>query len=84
MIKFAVLPPNTPHNVVSIFDSIRENIIKSFMDEYTLLTGITYDEVDPWITPIAARKLASDGISQEEKQLLLQEIRLRLSMNRQD
>lgn len=82
MIKFAVLPTNTPQNVVMVFDSIRDKIIKMFMDEYTLLTGITYDEVDPWITPIAARKLSADGINQEEKQLLLKEIRLRLGMEK--
>ena len=78
MIKFAILPPNTPQNVVRLFDSIRGTIIKVFMDEYTLLTGTTYDEVDPWIVPIAARKLSADAISEEEKQLLLNEIRLRL------
>lgn len=80
MIKFAVLPPETPKNVLKHFDSIRGTIVKVFMDEYTLLTGTTYDEVDPWIVPIAARKLTADAISDKEKQLLLNEIRLRLEM----
>jgi tRNA A-37 threonylcarbamoyl transferase component Bud32 len=80
MIKFAILPSNTPQNVVRIFDSIRGDIIKIFMDEYTLFTGITYDDVDPWIVPIAARKLSADGITDDEKQLLLREVRLRLKM----
>ena len=33
---------------------------------------------DPWIVPIAARKLSADAISEGEKQLLLNEIRLGL------
>ncbi|XEC97325.1 hypothetical protein AB6A23_12670 [Paenibacillus tarimensis] len=45
------------------------------MDEYEKLTGITNDDVAPWITPIAARKLAADAISKEEKDKLVQEIR---------
>jgi uncharacterized protein (TIGR02172 family) len=78
MIKYAILPPDTPRIVVKHFDSIRETIIKIFMDEYTLLTGTTYDEVDPWIVPIAARKLSADAITEEEKELLVKEIRIRL------
>lgn len=80
MIRFTVLPSNTPKNVVRIFDSLRGTIIKIFMDEYTHLTGTTYDEIDPWIIPIASRKLSADGITNEEKQLLLKEIRLRLKL----
>lgn len=78
MIKFTILPPETPLLLVKLFDSIREDIIKTFMDEYTLLTGTTYAEIEPWIAPIAARKLSSDAISEAEKQLLLKEIRIRL------
>lgn len=78
MIKFAILPADIPQEIVRIFDSLRESIIEVFMDEYTRLTGITYDDIDPWIAPIAARKLSADAISEEEKQLLTNEIRLRL------
>ncbi|SES62884.1 TIGR02172 family protein [Oceanobacillus limi] len=78
MIRYAVLPPNVPNNAVRVFDANREKIIGAFMDEYTRLTGTTYDEVDPWIVPIAARKLSSDGIGEEEKQVLLNEIKRRL------
>jgi hypothetical protein len=78
MIKYAILPSDTPKTVVKNFDLVREKIIKVFMDEYTNLTGIDYKQVDPWILPVAARKLAADGISEEEKQFLLKEIKLRL------
>ncbi|WP_231495811.1 phosphotransferase [Paucisalibacillus sp. EB02] len=78
MIRFAVLPSDTPQNVVNVFDSLREGIIDVFLDEYTLLTGTTYEEVEPWIIPIAARKLSADAISNKEKQLLVNEIRIGL------
>jgi hypothetical protein len=39
---------------------------------------LSYEEIDPWITPIAARKLIADAISEEEKMLLVKEIRSRL------
>lgn len=78
MVKFAVLPPDTPKAITETFDSMRVQIVKEFMDEYTLLTGMTYDEVDPWILPIAAQRLNADAISEGEKQLLLTEIRNRL------
>ena len=77
-IKFAILPSETPQIIVKAFDSIRETIIQFFIDEYTLLTATTYDEIEPWIIPIAARKLTADAISDEEKQLLVKEIRKRL------
>ncbi|MGI8386196.1 phosphotransferase [Robertmurraya sp. P23] len=79
MIKYAILPSDTPQNVVKNFDLVRDNIIKVFMDEYTKLTGIGYDQVDPWIVPVATRKLTADGICEEEKQLLLKEIKLRMN-----
>lgn len=82
MIKYAVLPPGTPQHIVRLFNSIRERIIEVFMEEYALLTGVTYQEVEPWIVPIAARKLSADGISDEEKRLLVNEIRSRLEMNK--
>lgn len=78
MIKFAVLPPNTPKQIVHNFDSNREIIIRVFMDEYTVHTGMNCNDMEPWIVPIAARKLSADAISEKEKQLLVNEIRKRL------
>ncbi|WP_438350638.1 phosphotransferase [Paenibacillus sp. FA6] len=79
MITYAILPSYLPNSISEFFDSIREPIINIFMDEYTKLTGITYDEVLPWITPVAARKLSADAISDSEKNLLIQEIRRNLN-----
>lgn len=78
MIKYAILPPDLPSKVTEFFNAVRENIIDVFMEEYSKLSGITYNEVDPWLLPVAARKLSADAISDDEKNLLTQEIRKRL------
>lgn len=78
MIRYAVLPEALPLEAVRAFDAVREDIVQAFCQEYERLTGITYEEIQPWIVPIAARKLCADAISEEEKGLLLQEIRSRL------
>jgi aminoglycoside phosphotransferase (APT) family kinase protein len=81
MIRFGILPPGLPSKSVSYFDSLRETIIKVFIDEYTQLSYIPYDEIDSWIIPIAARKLFADAISDAEKEVLVHEIRRRLGSN---
>lgn len=75
MIRYAVLPSELPGSISEFFDPMREAIIDVFMDEYTKLSGITHEEVYPWLVPVAARKLSADAISEEEKSLLVQEIR---------
>ena len=37
------------------------------MEEYELHREVTYEDVRPWILPVAARKLSADGITEEEK-----------------
>lgn len=78
MIRFAILPTYIPDEIVDYFNSIREEIIKVFINEYTKLSDITAEEIDAWITPISARKLSADGITEDEKKLLVNEIRRRL------
>lgn len=79
MIRFAILPTNIPSIIADYFNSNREKIIKVFIEEYTKLSeDITYEEVDSWIIPISARKLSADGISEDEKKILVDEIRRRL------
>jgi len=78
MIRYGILPPELSMEAGAAFDRIREPFIERFMEEYTRLTGITYADVDPWIAPIAARKLYADAISEEEKQRLVDEIRRRM------
>lgn len=78
MIRFAVLPANISTEMVNHFDSIREEIVKIFIEEYTKVSDIIPEEIDAWILPVAARKLSSDGIVEDEKKLLVNEIRRRL------
>ncbi|MEO3947882.1 phosphotransferase [Gorillibacterium sp. CAU 1737] len=67
MIRYAVLPEDLPSELRKSFTAFREAVIDTFMDEYTRLSGLTYEEVYPWIMPVAARKLSADAISEEEK-----------------
>lgn len=78
MVRYAILPTHWPPEANRMLDAARETIIGRFMEEYERLSGIGLDEVEPWIAPLAARKLAADGISEEEKKLLIDEIRRRL------
>ncbi|MBP2248416.1 hypothetical protein J2Z28_005099 [Paenibacillus xylanexedens] len=48
------------------------------MEEYEKLSGIGYADIEPWIAPVAARKLIADAISEAEKTMLVDEIRRRL------
>ncbi|CAH8706043.1 phosphotransferase [Paenibacillus thiaminolyticus] len=75
MIRYAVLPSELPSSIAEFLDLMRDAIIDIFMDEYTRLSGITYEDVYPWLVPVAAQKLSADAISEEEKSLLVQEIR---------
>ncbi|WP_143191786.1 phosphotransferase [Paenibacillus sp. P46E] len=78
MIRYSVLPPGLPADVLEFFDSVREHIIRVFSEEYERLTGIAYREVEQWLVPLAARKLDVDSIVEEEKQRLLEFIRAEL------
>lgn len=78
MVRYAVLPEHLPTFATKAFDNIREKIVSVFCEEYCQLSGITYEEIDEWIVPVAARKLCADAISEEEKRILLTEIRSRL------
>lgn len=75
MVRYAILPAHFREDIRHEFEFIREKLINIFMDEYTKLSGITYDDVVPWLTPIAARKLSADAVSDLEKEKLLEEIR---------
>ncbi|MBB3108666.1 uncharacterized protein (TIGR02172 family) [Paenibacillus phyllosphaerae] len=78
MVRYAVLPKSFPRAAAAYFDHIRENLIDLFMDTYARLSGINYADVEPWLVPLAARKLIADGISEDEKKLLVREIRRNL------
>lgn len=82
MLRYATLPHGTTPEVVRLFEAARASSIRQFIEEYQSLTGIGAAEIEPWIAPVAARKLAVDGITDAEKDLLVLEVRRRLSQER--
>jgi uncharacterized protein (TIGR02172 family) len=78
MLRYATLPSNTPLPVAQLFDAIRERSIDLFVAQYEQLSGIGAAHIEPWIAPIAARKLAVDGIGDAERDHLVIEVRRRL------
>jgi aminoglycoside phosphotransferase (APT) family kinase protein len=78
LLRYAVLPPETPDLVVSSFHAWRSRMEYVFMEEYTKLSGVTAEDVEAWVVPTAARKLAADAISEAEKAILVKVIRERL------
>lgn len=78
MVRYAILPEHLPDHGIQAFDAKRETIVSVFCEEYCRLSGITYEEIEEWIVPVAARKLGADAISEEEKNKLLEVIRSRI------
>ncbi|MBR7552694.1 phosphotransferase [Allobacillus sp. GCM10007491] len=78
MMRHAILPPETPSKIIHLFNQMREGIIQVFVKEYMLHSNIIWDEIEPWLVIIAARKLHADAILEEEKKLLVKEIRKKL------
>jgi aminoglycoside phosphotransferase (APT) family kinase protein len=78
MLRYASLPASSPAAVAGLFEASRDSSIRLFIDEYQRLSGIGMAEIEPWIAPIAARKLAVDGIAEAEKDQLVAEVRQRL------
>jgi Predicted aminoglycoside phosphotransferase len=78
LLKYTVIPPYLPTELNIFLDKIRDSTIRIFLDEYEQLSGIGYAEIEPWIAPVAARKLSADSTSEAERALLLDEIRRRM------
>ena len=75
MLRYASLPVGTPEAVANLFETSRESSIRLFVDEYERLSGVGFAEIEAWIAPIAARKLAVDGITEAERDQLVTEVR---------
>jgi len=78
MIKYCVLPPEIPNSFCDFFNTIRELVIQTFLDEYIKLSNMEYGEIEQWMVPVMAGKLSADAISDKEKKILVEEIRKRL------
>lgn len=86
LLRFAAMPPylNLSPTVSTALESKREEGVRIFLEEYERLSGITYAEIEPWILPLAARKLTADAFSEAEKALLVTEIRRRIQSKQVD
>ncbi|WFD11877.1 aminoglycoside phosphotransferase family protein [Tepidibacter hydrothermalis] len=80
MVRQAILPRHIPSEIEYYINSIKEEIIKVFIDEYTKLSDITSEDIDSWIIPMAARRLSVGIIPKSEKEQLVGEIRRRLKI----
>lgn len=74
------MPPGTPWFIRFITGFIRQRLTKEYLRGYLALSGLTYDEIDAWIIPVAAARL-TEGIPVQEKEQLVSEIRQRLGKN---
>lgn len=77
MVKYSVLPPEIENGFFQSFNAIRDLAIQIFLDEYIKLSNMKYEEVEQWMVPVMAEKLA-DGIPDKEKKILAEEIRKKL------
>ena len=75
MLRYAVPPAGASAPMCRLFDDIRERSVALFVAEYERLSGLGMAAVAPWMAPIAARKLAVDGLSDAERNGLLAEVR---------
>ncbi|HZG75266.1 MAG TPA: aminoglycoside phosphotransferase family protein [Paenibacillus sp.] len=80
LLRFAVVPTylNLSPSMSAAIDAKREEAIRLFLEEYEKLSGLGTEEIEPWVVPVAARKLSADAFSDTEKALLVTEIRKRL------
>jgi aminoglycoside phosphotransferase (APT) family kinase protein len=76
MVRYAQLPDA---GMNELLNGIREVIVAAFTEQYSQLSEITAEEIDAWILPIAARKLAADATTDGERVQLIAEIRRRLA-----
>lgn len=77
-ILYAVLPPETPPDVLAFFEDMRETACRIFVDEYVKLSGLTAAEITPWYVPSAARQLASGALLDDQALNLAKMIRAEL------
>ncbi len=79
LFKYAVLPPTIHMAAREQFETIRQVFVEAYLTQYCELTGVTRDEIDQWIIPVAAARLIHEQSSEEEKRRLADVVQLGLS-----
>lgn len=73
--RFAVLPRERLGALWDLAQQKRHEIDRIYLEEYMSLTGATLTDVNAWLAPAAAAKLATTNPCEEEKRLLAQAVR---------
>jgi len=77
LLDYGTMPPGTPKPIIALFAYLRKKLSASYLKRYLELSGMRYEEIDKWMLPLAAGRLA-EWIPQEEKGNLLLLVKQRL------
>jgi len=72
-------PKSTDKRIVKFMEKYAEEMIRIFFTEYSKTTHSEITEIDKWLIPSLVNRL-NGGSSEEYKQKLITDIRLKLSM----
>ncbi|QAY68056.1 phosphotransferase family protein [Paenibacillus protaetiae] len=70
LIRHGALPDDAPSDVIEAIQHMRENIISIYLEHYLQVSGLQQAEIDQWLLPVAAARLAEGQPEQEQKQIL--------------
>ena len=77
LISMGTMPERTPKLKRTIINILRRQMKNAYIKHYLKRSGLTYDDIDQWILPVAAARLI-ESIPAEEQQELLVLIRERI------
>ena len=68
ILNSSIMPPGISRTQKVLLKSFRKMLYKKYIAHYCKITGITPDEIDKWLLPVAAARLA-EGIEEEGEYL---------------
>lgn len=77
LFSFGSLPEDMTPEEQALMTAGRARLKKAYLEQYFNTTGKSWSDVEPWLLPVAAARLA-EGIPDSEKQQLVSLIRARL------
>ncbi|WP_158607019.1 phosphotransferase family protein [Paenibacillus ginsengarvi] len=77
LLRFGTLPDDAPDSVKERLQRIRGPMGDLYLEHYAACSGLPYSDIDGWMLPVTAARLA-EGVPEQEKALLLDFIRERL------
>ncbi|KIL39474.1 hypothetical protein SD70_20025 [Gordoniibacillus kamchatkensis] len=70
LVRFGTMPSGTPKMVRGIIELLRSRLLNGYIKQYLQLSGMRYDEMERWILPVAAARLAERPDAEEEERLV--------------